>query len=349
MRWTVLGTYLLTTTLLACYPSDGLQEKIDVLLQAEHDGETAVSVAVVRRGEIVYAGTLGFEDRAKDVMATEDSVFNLASVTKTITSVAVLQLVQDGKLSLDEKLSAILEGVPDSWSDITVLQMLSHTSGIMDYARHPDGRQIVFEDHSVTEVRETVLSWDLEFDAGEKWAYSNSAFNLLGHVVAAKSGSSYAEYLKTRIFDPAGMSTAVLESYGETVDHRVVGLDESGGAAPFVNPNWSFGAGAVTCSAEDMAKFDIAVHSGKLLSADLLKLAQTPRGGEKPAGIFGLGWIINEHEGMVFVGHIGGKPGFDAAYLRQPDKDVSVIVLKGRSGGSALRTAEKIMGLLLDD
>ena len=355
MRWLALGSLLTFAALSACSPisgtqtSDVLQQKIDQILQADHDGETPVSVAVVRGGEIVYSGAFGFENGEEQVKATSQSVFNLASVTKTITSVAVLQLVQGGKLDLDEKLSTILNGVPESWSEITIRHMLSHTSGIMDYARHPDGRELVFQDHTVAQVRDTVLGWNLEFGAGEEWAYSNSAFNLLGHVVAEKSGSSFAEYLKEKIFDPAGMSTASLDAHGAKVSHRVAGLDQKGSVAPAINPNWSFGAGGVVCTAQDLAKFDIALHSGKLLSAELLQLAQTPRGGSKPAGNFGLGWIVNEHEGMTFVGHIGGKPGFDTAYLRQPDKDFAVIVLIGRTGGSALGTAEKIMGLLLAD
>jgi len=105
----------------------------------------------------------------------------------------------------------------------------------------------------------------------------------------------------------------------------------------------------VVCTATDLAKFDIALNSGKLLSEELLKLAQTPQGGDKPAGIFGLGWIINEKDGATYIGHVGGKPGFDAFFIRSAEADFSVTVLRARTGGSATQIAEKIMGILLED
>ena len=291
-----------------------------------------VALAVVRGGEIVTIRCFGSADLEHAVPVSEDSVFEIGSLTKQFTAVALMMLVEEGKVALDDSVTKHLTQLPPTWAKITVRHLLTHSSGIQEYLSVPG---LPEQAHAASRDERTRLlaqKLKLEFAPGETWSYSNSGYLLLGNIIERVSGKSYWEFLRERIFAPLGMDATRSSDPRAEIPNRAVGYGwragqyEKRGA---LDEN-AYGAGAISSTIRDMVRWEAALHRGALLSKQSWDEIWTPltvSRGPMPPFSYGFGWVVDHEHGKRAVFHSGGTPGFSSAFRRYPEEGLAVIVL----------------------
>ncbi len=309
--------------------------RIDALF-ADYDRPDApgASVLVLKDGEVVYKKAFGMADLEAGVPATPATNFRLASVTKQFTAMAVLVLVDEGRLALDARLTDLFPDFPAYGQAIAVRHLLTHTSGLIDYEDLiPDTTTIPVKDHDVlTSMRGQDSTY---FEPGSQFRYSNSAYAVLAMVVERVSGQSFAAFLADRIFEPLGMAgTVAFEDGLSTVPKRAFGY--AGDEGRFTRNDQSLtsavlGDGGVYSSVEDLLLWYRALDEGRLLSAPLMAEVFTPAENTRHDGAgYGFGWFVGEYAGRPSVWHAGSTVGFRNAVERLTDDGLTVIVLTNR-------------------
>ncbi|HVS30653.1 MAG TPA: serine hydrolase domain-containing protein [Thermoanaerobaculia bacterium] len=291
-----------------------------------------VALAVMHNGVVSTMRTYGAANMELDAPVTADSVFELGSLTKQFTAFAVMMLVEEGKLDLDGSIARYLPAVPESWRGITVRHLLTHSAGIEEYLSVP---ALADEAHAATHDEMTQMFFRrlrLEFEAGQTWAYSNSGYLLLGNIIERVTGKSYWDFLHQRIFAPLGMNATRSSEPGAIIPRRAAGYGWRDGA--FENRGAlsgnAYSAGSIASTIRDMARWEAALHSGKLLtrrSYEAMWTALEVRRAGPPPFSYGFGWVVDKHGGSPVVLHSGGTPGFSSAIHRYLGPAVSVIVL----------------------
>lgn len=329
-----------------------LEELVNAVMQQSKI--PGLSLVVVKDGCLVSARGFGLANRERGILATEQTVYPLASVTKTFTATAIMLLVEDGKISLDRPVVEWLSGLPESWAGITIRHLLSHTSGIKDcYA----DAGFWYQDAATAWDRiQAVARLPLAFPPGTQWKYSNTGYLLLGEVVLRISGQPYHEFLAARVFRPLGMSKTKVHDPRNAEEDWAIGYRRKINwwrlrTEPVpVEPQHPLIAGSsdggLVSTAVDLATWDIALGRGRVVREESLKEMWTPW---KPADIrepgYGLGWVVDLYDGRRIVGHNGGDPGFATCFLRFIDDDVSVALLANRGGNLFLNIHAAIWNL----
>jgi len=318
--------------------------------QLEKHNVPAIALAVVRDGKPVKVQAYGLANVEHDVPATADTVFQLASVTKQFTAAAVMRLVEEGKLSLDDPVSKHVDDLPEPWRPVTVRQLLNHTSGIKGYTSAKEYRSRSNNDATAKEVLGLVADAPLEFKPGERHDYSNTGYYLLGLVIERASGAKYGEYVKAKIFEPLGMRSSRLNRLDDVIPHRADGYSFRDGAVKNARPpsmDWPYSAGALASTANDMAKWVAALQDGKVVSPASQSQMWSPTkladGGKAP---YGFGWQTGEHRGKRTVSHGGGIEGFSTMVLLFPEDRVGVVVLMNSDRTNPGRVAQDVAGLV---
>jgi D-alanyl-D-alanine carboxypeptidase len=344
---------LLAFILLLCDVPSAQADKVDDYLKSEMAKRhiPGVSVAIIRDGKVILARNYGQANVELSVPVTPDSVFKLASVTKPFTATAIMMLVEEGKISLDERVAAYLPNLPRQWANVTVRQALSHTSGLEDYLRVPrwswqsSWRQDLTPDEFIKFASEAPPL----FAPGGGIRYSNTGFYLLGMVIEKVSGKSYGQFLTERIFQPLQMTATRRDTLTEIVPNRVSGYVFSDGTlrnAEYTSETWAYAEGGIISTAADLAKWEAAIYTERLVKRSSLEQMWTPaklkdgsaaiigdNGAGKP-NYYGLGWYIGEHRGHKIIFHPGDKPGFSSTFTRFVDERLTVILLCNNSSGS---------------
>ncbi len=305
------------------------------------------SVAVIKDGKVVVAKGYGLSDVDKSIKATEQTVYQLASVTKPFTAMATLMLVEGGKLSLDGKVTEILPGLPAAWAPVTVRHLLTHTSGIKSYtdvfgeAKVADS-QVFTPDQILALVKDAPLA----FTPGDKYAYCNTGYYLLGMIIEKASGKPYAAFLAERIFKPLGMTSTSLDDYADARPLRARGYSFANGQttpAEHTHPTQPFSAGALVSTVVDLATWDAALTGRKLLTPASYDLMWTPmRFNSGTQSHYALGWEVQPYRTRPRQAHGGGIAGFSTFVARFPDDKVTVIALVNQSGGAGQAVANGI-------
>lgn len=308
-------------------------DPIDRFIEAElKKGKIpGLALAVVREGKLEKAKGYGLADVELNVPATERSVFQWASVTKQFTATAIVLLVQDGKLRLEDPVRLHYTNAPPAWSNVTVRHLLTHTSGIEDYTETSNFLATVRKDYKPEEIMGLVINLPLKFPPGEKWAYSNSGYYLLGLILEKTSGQSYGEFLAARIFRPLGMDTARVNNQFEIITNRATGYQSQSNGfrrSEFMSPTQPYSAGALVGTVLDLAKWDAALYTDKLLPQSVLQQMWTPvKLNDGTTSPYGYGWQTGEIRGHPWVGHAGGIFGFSSFIIRLVEDKLTVIVL----------------------
>lgn len=293
-----------------------------------------LSVAVVRDGRIARARGYGLADVELNSPATEDTVFEIGSISKQFTGVAIMMLVEEGKVGLDDKITSYLAGVPEAWSTVTVRQLLTHSSGIQEYLSVPG----LFSDTARPGISHDDIAkmfferLPLEFRPGETWAYSNSGYLLLGNIVEKASGKSYWEFLDERIFKPLAMNATRSSEPTAIIPNRASGYEWHNNKLEnrvALTEN-AYAAGSIVSTVRDMAKWDAALYTENLLkksSLDQMWTVYKAGGGATAPVNYGFGWELNTYHGHRVISHSGGTPGFSSVIYRFVDDRLTVIVL----------------------
>jgi len=321
--------------------------KVDSLFSDYRTDKTpGASVMVIRDGEPVLVRSYGWADVENDVRIEPATNFRLASVSKQFTATAVLMMVEEGRLDLDDSIRSYFPNFPAFADAITIRHLLQHTSGIEDYEpiygdRFPE--QIL--DRGVVEI--IAGTEGTYFPPGSEYRYSNSAYAVLAVLVENLSGMEYTDFLEQRIFAPLGMSNTVAYRRGENeVPHRALGYKVSKTTIESADQSaWSavLGDGGIYSSVEDLFKWDQALYDGGLLSHELRAASLTP-GLED----YGFGFRIDEYRGHRRYHHSGSTSGFRNFMQQFPDDRLSIIVLTNRAEPDVQPLAEKIADLYLE-
>lgn len=318
-------------------------------------GSPGAAVIAVRDGTVVYRKAVGMADLELDVPLRPDSVFRLGSVTKQFTAVAILMLAEEGKLALSDPITKFLPDYPTQGHVITVEHLLTHTSGIQSYTGMPGWMATKIQaDLSLSELIDGFKKEPMEFAPGTRWSYDNSGYVLLGAIIEKASGTSYATFLKRRIFVPLGMASTTYGGNEELVPRRVRGYSRRPGGdanARYLSMTQPHAAGALVSTVDDLAKWDAALYTETLVRQASLQKAWTPYVlADGKATKYGYGWSVSSLRGRPTVEHGGGIFGFSTYVLRVPKERVFVAVLCNSDaptsdpGVVARRTAALVLG-----
>lgn len=287
------------------------------------------AIAVVKNGKVVKKQGYGVASVEFNAPVTTETVFEIGSVSKQMTGAAIMLLVEDGKLNVDEKISVYLPETPDAWKNVTVRNLLTHTSGIKSYTGIGVGFELS-KRMKRDDFIKALANYPLDFEAGSRYSYSNSGYNLLGFIIEAVSGKSYWDFMRERIFQKLGMTGTFDRDPKFIVKNRATGYELENGT--LIGRDYDltdiFSAGAIISTVEDLAKWDAAWRNDTLLKKESKAEAWKPfvltDGKPHP---YGFGWNVADFRGHRLVSHSGSTAGFNAQYSRFVDDDLSVIVL----------------------
>ena len=307
------------------------------------------AVLVAKDGKVLLEKAYGKANLEWDVPNTTDGRFRLGSITKQFTATAILQLVAKDKLSLDAPLCKFLDTCPETWKEVTVHHLLNHTSGIPSYTGLPEFKLPRLRRLPLTPVEIAMLSKDkpLEFKPGEKMAYNNTGYVLLGHIIEKVSGQRYDEYLKSNIFEPLGMNASGYDVTEHIIPKRVTGYSwtSKGYAnATFLDMSLPHAAGSLYSTLGDLYKWDRALHGDKVLSAAMKTKMFTPGLND-----YAYGWTVTKRNNRQTISHGGGIFGFSTMIQRFPEEDVVVIVLSNVENVSAGNIANSLATVLFGE
>ena len=335
-------------------------QSIDRLLSAAFQpDQPGAAVIVTRKGQTILRKGYGMADLEMKIPIEPDMVFRLGSVTKQFTAVAILMLEEQGKLSVTDPITRFLPDYPTAGQTITIEHLLTHSSGIRSMTSMPEWRPAWRKDFSLTELIDFFKNQPMDFKPGERWLYNNSGYILLGAIIEKASGQSYEDFLRKNIFEPLGMKQTYYDRTERIIPRRVKGYQRGVagfGNAPFLSMSQPYSAGALASTVDDLAIWNSAIWSNRLLKKETLARAHTPYSllGGKSTG-YGYGWMVGVYEGHRTVEHGGGIHGFATYVLSMPDDGVYVAILTNGSAGPnaspadlALQMAEIAVGSIAE-
>lgn len=331
-------------------PADKLVA-IDRIVSSEmaRTGAPGVSVAVLIEGEIRFASGYGLSDIENFVPATAQTVYRLGSISKPVTAVAVMQLVEQEKIDLDAPIHRYVPSFPEKQWPVTVRQLLGHLGGI----RHYRGDEILSTRHYTDLTQPLAIFKDdpLIAEPGTRYSYTTYGYGLLGAAVETASGKTFPEYLRASIFEPARMDRMRVDNTYEIIPHRAQGYHKAADGqlrnSALADTSNKIPGGGLCSTVYDLIRFADAVMSGKIVrpsTFEQMRTVQTTRDG-KTTG-YGLGWGIEERDGLRYVLHGGGQPRVSTMLAMIPDRKFAAAWMCNLEG-SGLRIHRELVQLLL--
>lgn len=349
MRTSVFGMLLVMLCCGQTPPINGLAAVADRAAERAMTIKLApgVVVLVASHGRVIFLRGYGVRDLKSRRPVTPNTHFEIGSVTKQFTAAAIMQLLNAGKLSLEDTLSKYVPTYT-AGASVTIQQLLWQTSGIPNYVENPDIMKIASTvQPSLAGVLNLIAHKPLRFTPGTEWAYSNTNYFLLAHIIEVTSGETYQQYLREYIFKRAGMSDTGFVSDEPRLADMARGYLTSVGAvvpSPRFFSGWAAGAGDIVSTAPDMNRWDDALLAGKLVPMRYVGMMRTS--GKLKSGSstgYGMGWYIHEPKnGAVIIWHNGGTFGFSADNNTYPSSDATIIVMDNNIAADAENVAAEI-------
>ena len=315
------------------------QQRDDKLLFSEFDkilsdqyktNETGATALVARKGQIIYKKAFGMANLEYNIPMQVDNIFKIGSITKQFTAVAILQLVEQGKLNLQDDITKFIPDYPTQGHKITIEHLLTHTSGIQNYTEMKDFEYRMSLDFNPSEFLNHFKNQPMESAPGTKWNYNNSGYFLLGYVIEKISGKTYPQYVEENFFKPLGMTSSLYGSDSKIIKNRAGGYDkDSIGVvnAPKLSMTQPYSGGSIQSTVDDLFKWHQAIHSYKLLKKESLDKAfkkyKLTDGTETD---YGFGWFLKNVQESPTIEHSGGISGFLTQSIYLPKEDVFVAV-----------------------
>lgn len=331
-----------------CFAQDAIAGKVDEFIKREMQKQRipGVSLAIVKNGKLIYAKGYGLANVELQVPVKPETVFQSGSVGKQFTATAVMMLVEAGKINLDDKINKYFTDAPEIWKNITVRNLLTHTSGLGDYPDDFDFRH----DYSEDDLYKIIKAVPLDFQPGAKWQYSNLGYVTLGILIHKVTGKFYGDFLRERIFQPLGMTTARIISEADIVPNRAAGyqivdgeLKNQDWVAPSLNTTAD---GALYLTTLDMAKWDAALYTEKLLKKSSFNEMWSPvKLNDGKTYPYGFGWELGEVNGHPVIEHDGAWQGFKSAISRFPNDSLTVIIFANLAQARPTRIAHGVAGI----
>jgi CubicO group peptidase (beta-lactamase class C family) len=355
----------LTCTFFSCSEKPAVstfQQEIDAFIEKNMKELhiPALSYAVMQNGEYISSGVYGLAEVELNAPANEHTLFNVGSVGKTFTATAILALEEDGKLSIKDPIGKHLEGIPDSWDNITIEHLLNHTSGIRDYVQESDGYNLLPNINRAVELTpeqyiEMCTSNPLNFPTGERFAYSNSNYALLSFIIRKHIDTSMDEFMRKRLFERAGMMDTRFESAKELRPNRAKGYHKDSTGVingDLISDFYStIGDCGILTSGKDLAKWGPALANGKVVSKGQLDKMWTKyklnngKISQEDYLPYGLGWFVDDVLGSPEFGHNGSfRKGYLGFYRYYPEHDLSIAIMMNQ--WSEMRKSFPLFGSL---
>lgn len=304
-------------------------------------GAPGLSIAVVLDDRIAWSSGFGLADVENEVPARANTVYRIASISKPIAATAVMQLVERGRVHLDDPVQKYVPAFPEKGEQrVTVRHLMTHTSGIRHYR---DGEMESHDNYQTVADALRIFKDDpLLFEPGTKYSYSTYAYNLLAGVVEAASGLAFETYLRSGVFGPAGMTSTYFDHVAEIIPRRAEQYVRTGAGvrnAPYADLSIKWAGGGILSTAEDLARFHIALDEGRLLKAATLAEMYTPyRLADGSTSTYGLGWNVSKDDrGRTWIAHAGGATGGTTYLLRDPARKLAVAILCNVQSAPGLR------------
>ncbi len=334
-------TFLFVCSLLTCATLGMAQSSLDsavaayVKTEMERQHIPGLALLVTRDGKIVRSEGFGLANIELQVPVEPETIFQSGSVGKQFTATAVMMLVEEGKIGLNDPLTKYFPEAPPSWKNVTIRELLSHTGGFGDYPKNFNFRK----DWTEPQLIKLVESIPLAYPPGTKWEYSNLGYLTLGILIHRVTGEFYGDFLQKRIFQPLGMQTTRIISEADIIPNRAAGYRLVKGELK--NQEWVASAmnttadGSLYFSIVDLSKWDSALYEGNLLKPSSFDLMWTPvklKNGQPNKAGYGFGWFIEQRNGHRCIHHDGSWQGFETAVDRYVDDHLSVIALTNLAG-----------------
>jgi CubicO group peptidase (beta-lactamase class C family) len=309
-----------------------------------------VALLVSRAGEVIRAQGYGMANLELQVPVKPETLFQSGSVGKQFTATAIMMLVEEGKIGLEDPLTKYFPDAPETWKQVTIRELLSHTAGFTDYTKTFDMRK----DYTEQDLLKIVEKIPLAFPPGTSWSYSNLGFLTLGIVIHKVTGEFYGDVLQERILRPLGMNSTRIMSEADIIPNRAAGyvlvkreLKNQEWVSPTLNTTAD---GSLYFNILDLAKWDAALYTGKLLkrsSLDQMWTVAKLRDGQPNSGHYGFGWFVEDKNGRHIVEHEGAWQGFQTHISRYMDDKITVVVLTNLGGSKPKIISDRVAEMYL--
>ena len=332
--------------------AQNLDEQLNSYISSQHTSNTpGLSVLVAKNGKPIYTNGFGMASLELDVKAEPKHVFEIGSITKQFTAVAILMLEEQGKLSVDDDITKFIPDYPTQGKTITVHQLLNHTSGIKSYTNLPSFLVMARKDMTPTELIDTFKNEPMEFDPGTQFNYNNSGYILLGHIIEVVSGTTYEEFIETNIFDKLNMSNSSYGSMTTIIPNRASGYSQAENGyknAEYLSLTLPYAAGSIMSTTADLLKWQNAISANTLIKRSSLEKAingSTLENGEKID--YGYGWYTGNIRDSKTVEHSGGIFGYTSNGIFLPDENIYIIGLSNCDCGNVSGITKNIAAIVL--
>ncbi len=333
----------------ACASGDEVDRAVQNVMRRKKT--PGVALAVIRDGKIIRTQGYGFANLELQVPVKPETIFQSGSLGKQFTATAVMMLVEEGKISLDDKITKYFPEAPATWNAMTVRHLLTHTSGIKNYT---DNDLNYRADYTEEDLLVKAESLPLDFAPGDKWNYSNTGYLVLGILIHRVTGQFYGDFLQERIFKPLGMTTTRIISESDIVPNRAAGyrlVKHEIKNQEYVSATLNTTAdGSLYITVLDFAKWDAALYTENLLKKASLQQMWTPvtlnDGTTYP---YGFGWFLNDIRGHRIIEHTGSWQGFTGAIARYVNDGLTVVALTNCASGGVSEIVHQVAGTYMPD
>ena len=346
-RSIVLGVLVASQAGFAAPPgSEVIAARTDALVEnvLAKPGAVGFSVAVARGQEFILAKGYGLAEAEHRAPANADTLFRIGSITKQYTAAAIMWLVQDLQIELDDPITKFMPEYPTQGNTVTFRHLLNHTSGIKSYTSIPGFmEQRTSRDMPHEELLNVFQNEPFDFKPGEKWSYNNSGYYLLGVILEKITGQRYGDFLYERFFHKNGLRHTRYDSNSEIIANRAQGYRFINGTIAndqHMAVSIPFAAGGLIASAQDLVKWQMLLHQGRIVRDDAYQMMIKPgtlNSGE--AFDYGFGLAIMQFEGRRMIAHGGGIFGFNSMLLYLPDDQIHVAVISNSEAASSEKLA----------
>jgi CubicO group peptidase (beta-lactamase class C family) len=355
IRFCFLTIMVMTFTLLTTAQSPATKAmcaEFDKLLSAQFNPcETGSAALVAINGQVIYKKAFGMANLELNVPMQPDMVFRIGSITKQFTAIAILQLMEQGKLSLQDDITKFIPDYPTQAYKITIENLLTHTSGIKSYTSVPEFMKYIKDDFKPEEVIDKFKNLPMEFAPGTKWNYNNSGFFLLGYIIEKASGMKYQDYIEQNLFKPAGMTNSLYGNDRKIIKNRAYPYQNDGDNtvnADYMSMLLPYSAGSLMSTVEDLYKWNRALISGKFVKRETLDKAWTEfKLSEGKGTHYGYGWFLSQVQGSLSIEHGGGINGYLTNGIFLPKEDVFVAVFSNNTAKSPDAVSTKMAAIAI--
>ncbi|MEM6686817.1 MAG: serine hydrolase domain-containing protein, partial [Bacteroidota bacterium] len=312
--------------------AQNIVSEIDQLMRDNYKADkTGATILVAKDGEILLRKAYGKANLELDIDMMPENVFEIGSITKQFTAVGILMLLEEGKLSLDDKITKYMPEYPTQGNKITIHHLLTHTSGIKSYTSIPTLRDFSKEDFSVTELVDAFKNEPMDFKPNEEFRYNNSGYVLLGAIIEKITGTSYEDFVQKRIFDKLKMNNSYYGSKSKLIKNRAYGYQERENNfvnAEYLSMNIPYAAGSLMSTVDDLYTWNTAIRNHKLISKESTEKAFANYKINNGNHInYGYGWFTRKIKDVPVIEHGGGIFGFTSQGIYVPSENVYVIIL----------------------